>query len=318
MQSWFGRLVGFEESVGPDEVRRRLRVEDGALASDYTPRRPLIGNTEVPSLAELRRRAAGGGAARTSTVRSVRGEARALHADPAFAGALFQVASQFNLLEMPSPGVTPDEGVTGYEHDHTQGPACALAVGAATIYRNYLLPVAGQPGQTRDRQVDTIADLGAALAEATGLPVARLWDWRNGYVLCTAEGLAAISSHLATLGEAGLDRLRSLLRIGVVTSAETTDPGAGHLVSQAYCSALPVAYSAHPRHPGWPPLARLVLEATYEATLLAARANPDSDTVLLTRVGGGVFGNEPAWIEAAIERALRLVPGLDVVLVRRG
>ncbi|MCK5683507.1 hypothetical protein KAJ27_05280 [bacterium] len=50
---------------------------------------------------------------------------------------MFQVASQFNLLEMVSPGVTPEEGVGRYEHDHTQGPACAIACGVGTIYRNY-------------------------------------------------------------------------------------------------------------------------------------------------------------------------------------
>ena len=41
---------------------------------------------------------------------------------PEFAGALFQVASQFNLLEMVSPDVTPEHGVSGYAHDLTLGP----------------------------------------------------------------------------------------------------------------------------------------------------------------------------------------------------
>ena len=51
---------------------------------------------------------------------------------PEYEGALFQVASQFNALEMISPTVTPEEGATRYEHDRTQGPACAMAAGAAT------------------------------------------------------------------------------------------------------------------------------------------------------------------------------------------
>jgi hypothetical protein len=37
------------------------------------------------------------------------------------AGALFQVASQFNLLEMVSPDVTPEQRVTRYESDPTKG-----------------------------------------------------------------------------------------------------------------------------------------------------------------------------------------------------
>jgi transposase len=50
---------------------------------------------------------------------------------------------QFNLLEMTSPSVSPEHGVTRYQDDHTQGPACAIAAGAATIYRNYFAPVGG-------------------------------------------------------------------------------------------------------------------------------------------------------------------------------
>lgn len=76
---------------------------------------------------------------------------RQMHHSPENAGALFQVASQFNLLEMTSPTVTPEHGITRYRYDHTQGPACAIAAGAATIYRNYFAPVSGSHGQTAER-----------------------------------------------------------------------------------------------------------------------------------------------------------------------
>jgi hypothetical protein len=67
----------------------------------------------------------------------------------------------------------------------------------------------------------------------------------------------------------------------------------------------------------------LVLEAAYEATLLAAAEQHvagGSRTVLLTRLGGGVFGNRDVWIDDAILRALSLVAddGLDVKLVSFG
>ncbi|WP_207546773.1 hypothetical protein [Mycolicibacterium mucogenicum] len=73
----------------------------------------------------------------------------------------------------------------------------------------------------------------------------------------------------------------------------------------------------------WEGFARLVLESAYEATLLAAVesvANGGSNIVLLTRLGGGVFGNDGEWIDAAILRALRIVElaGLDVRLVSYG
>ena len=146
---------------------------------------------------------------------------------------------------------------------------------------------------------------------------------RNGYALCTPEGLDAIAALLRSTGEAERDALRGELCIGLHHDVEVTDaPGPRRpRVAQAFCSALPVAYSRIAR-PAWEPFARLVLEAAYEATLLAAcarRLAGGSGTVLLTRLGGGAFGNDDAWIDDAIVRALRLVEsqGLDVRLVHR-
>ena len=97
---------------------------------------------------------------------------------------------------------------------------------------------------------------------------------------------------------------------------EVTDvrEGKRRLVSQAFCSALPVAYGAAPRS-AWEAFARLILEAAYEATLLAA-VDRESNIVLLTREGGGAFGNADEWIDDAIVRALAIVEhaGLDIRL----
>lgn len=65
----------------------------------------------------------------------------------------------------------------------------------------------------------------------------------------------------------------------------------------------------------WRPFAQLVLEAAYEATVLAAVLNARrgaSKIVLLTRLGGGAFGNDDAWIDAAMRRALGKVRGFDL------
>ena len=73
----------------------------------------------------------------------------------------------------------------------------------------------------------------------------------------------------------------------------------------------------------WQAFATLVLDASYEATLWAAALNAHrtaSNLVYLTRVGGGAFGNETAWIDGAIRRALKMFAGagLDVRLVSYG
>jgi hypothetical protein len=81
-------------------------------------------------------------------------DVRQLHSEAVNAGALFQVASQFNMLEMTGPGIRPEDGVTRYEHDRTQGPACAIAAGAVTIFRNYFAPVGDRLGQSETHQLD--------------------------------------------------------------------------------------------------------------------------------------------------------------------
>ena len=320
-RDWFESLVGFRER-GWEETRALLEMRGDRLVSRVTGESHGAGRLEMPTLGELRaRRAAGDGPRGATRVAVLRGDARALHREPANAGALFQVASQFNLLEMVGPDVTPEDGVARYAHDRTQGPACAIAAGAATIFRNYLVPLGGDRGQTAARQLDALEGLGTALAAATGLGRDRLWEMRNGYALCTREGLAAISTLLRRLDEPGIDALRACLAIGLHHDVEVTDhPGpARPVVSQAFCSALPVAYGAGPRG-AWRDFATLVLEAAYEATLLAAALaarGGGSPRVLLTSLGGGAFGNEEEWILAAMRRALGLARGLglDVAIV---
>jgi hypothetical protein len=225
---------------------------------------------------------------------------------------------------MTGPSVTPEDGVTRYSGDHTQGPACAIAAGAATIYRNYFAPVGGESGQTRERQLDGLAGLGVALSAKLGRPVSDLWKMRNGYALCTGEGLEAITGLLADGTDELRDELRGQLAIGLHRDVRVTDVGEGghRMVSQAFCSGLPVAYGGG-RPSEWEAFARLVLEAAYEATLLAAVEQSlagGSNIVLLTRVGGGVFGNSDEWIDDAIVRAVKMVEhaGLDIRLVSYG
>ena len=122
--------------------------------------------------------------------------------------------------------------------------------------------------------------------------------------------------------EAGLDAIRSKLRIGLHWDVQVTRPRPANCVSQAYGSALPVAYSAVSSSK-WEAFARLVLEASYEACLLAEfenRCRGDNAVVFLTKLGGGVFGNDVAWIRDAVGRALELAGdwGLDVRVVHFG
>lgn len=315
--TWFERLTHVRETSA-DAVRAELEVVGTQLRSRANGQSWECGTLEIASLGELRERAARLAAGGRSTLRELVGDSRELHAHRTHAGAMFQVASQFNLLEMVGPDVTPEHGISGYEHDRTQGPACAIAAGAGTIYRSYFVACGGGFGQTADRQIDTLADLGDALGNREG----GLWSMRNGYALPQPGGLATVAQRISGLDEAQRDALRARLRIGVQWHTEVTVDGGGHLVSQAYCSALPVAYASEPAS-AWQPFARLVLEAGYEAAFCAARINAAATgnrSLLLTLVGGGAFGNDPAWIHDAIARAMQhhVDAGLDVAIVSYG
>jgi hypothetical protein len=219
---------------------------------------------------------------------------------------------------MMSPEITPERGVGIYEYDRTQGPACAIAAGAGTIFRNYFTPLAGGLGQSANRQIDCLADLGRMLGNEGDC----LWTMCNGYALPSRVGLGSIARRLSGASDSQRDALRRQLRIGLQWHTQVTLQGCVHTVSQAYCSALPVAYSRLEAEL-WAPFALLVLEAAYEASLWAALENAARTgvgRVFLTLLGGGAFGNRETWILAALERALGLFAGenLEVVVVSYG
>lgn len=320
---WFERLTGFREQSYED-TRARLAVEGQQLRSLKNGHSYGIGALELVSLQSLRdRMLESAGLPGRLTVRNVEGNLSAMHEQPEYAGALFQVPSQFNLLEMASEKITPEQGVTRYQDDHTQGASCAVAAGAALLYRNFFVPVAGVSGQTSERQLDALADVGVRLGREIGCPVESLWTMHNGFAMCSADGLTSIRDYLASASADDIDELRGLLQVGVHSDVEVTGShGTPHpVVSQVFCSALPVAH-VKPRLPVslWQPFAKLILEAAYEATLWAAVLHAErggKKTLLLTRLGEGAFGNDDAWIDAAMHRALSEARGfgLDVVLV---
>ena len=308
--TWFRALTGLD-SDEPAMVRAAVQVQGQTLIMP-NGRHLVAGRLDIPALADLAPPPRGPNRLR---LREVVADVAALHADPANAGAVFQVASQFNLLEMVGPDVTPDQGIARYAHDRTQGPACAMACAAGTIWRNYLVPMGDQRGQSAARQIDTLADLGTALGNTTEA----LWQMRNGYALPKPGGLARVADLIATNDRPAL---KGLVRIGVQHDTQVTLGLAAHLVTQVYASALPIAYASAPMA-DWQPLARLVLEAAYDATFAVAAQTAlqtGVNRLYLTRLGGGAFGNPPGWITDAIVQAITRFSAcdLDVVLVSYG
>lgn len=163
-----------------------------------------------------------------------------------------------------------------------------------------------------------MADLGKALGNSQN----RLWQMKNGYALASHEGLTAISQKIKAASEKEKDEFRQLLRIGIQWQIQVTLKDCQHQVSQAYCSALPVAYSSLSANL-WEQFARLILEAAYEATICTAILNAQingNNQLFLTLLGGGAFGNDTSWIIDSIARALNLYRDidLDVAIVSYG
>lgn len=313
-----------------------------------------VGEFTTPSLRELKeifRELSGGetdvgvGEAKVKenglTIQNISGDVGKLITDPSNEGAIFQAASQFNCLEMINPAITPEAGITDYVKDRTQGPIVAMKAPAGTLFRNYFVTsdnhpglVKGTKGQTAKNQIDTSGELHEILKDASGFDI---WSQNNGYMTPnTPASISDIGSLLKQKDNDFLESCKDALRTGVHWDTETN---AGHCVAQVYCSACPVAYDRitdiyaskdpvtnkiYSKHELWAPLASMVLESTYESTLLVAAIvayrEGKRKTLFLTKVGGGVFGNADSWIAKSIEKACkkyRDVP-VDVKVVHYG
>jgi hypothetical protein len=235
---------------------------------------------------------------------------------------LFQVASQFNCLEATSPRIA---SVASYVRDPTQGPRASISAFPGTLLRHYCAP--GPAGerfvQTNDgRQIELLAEVCAP----------DLATVRNGYLL--AEFIADPGAFHAAL-ESRFDAIR----VGVHDDVEAVlgsrrrrragrraprtspgkSPGISPRISQVFTSTL--AGGGYGGVSGdLIEVCRLLLRAAYLGTLLAA-ASLGRGRVVLTLIGGGVFGNPPRLIWDAITWALdeaeslRLLPrDLDVVV----
>ena len=382
--TWFEAVFGFPEPVRYDSAQNKfhvIRKDDGELILGTTtdPSKQFhVGKFETPSVSDLRLAVSkangnvkenettsagrdddgsGGGDHVGLRFRHVVGDAGKLHRDPSNAGAVFQAASQFNCLEMATRRIKPDDGITRYIVDRTQGPACALACPAGTVYRNYFASGAddGSVGQGKTGvQIDLLSDIGRVVgndipedesenANSTNENAAKkkkrktektkYWKVQNGYALeLNRESMAPLATRLLS-NNSLVDGIIANLRVGVHWDTEVSYvghesdigdrlPSPPHRVCQVYCSAIPMSEQ---RGKGWEPLARAILNGLYEATLAVGVVKQQEQPqgrikIYLTMVGGGVFANKDEWIVAAIKRALTKFQDypLDVYLVHYG
>eukprot|EP00892_Ulva_mutabilis_P008081 jgi/Ulvmu1/5645/UM231_0008.1 len=220
MITWFERLFGFAET-GYDATRSKFELRANKLIVKSTDESWTVGCFSPPSLQELR-----------SITNHLSSEACGLQMSMAVGDvtqllcavenrrATFQVASQLNCLEFVHPDVAPEDGITGYSSDKTQGPACSIACGPATVYRNYFAPVtsrsgASELGQTTFAQINNADDLLLACGAAdAGI------SFQSGYMQATDASLRVFNDCLATTDR---DALLGKLKIGVHSDVQVQD-----------------------------------------------------------------------------------------------
>jgi hypothetical protein len=158
-KDWFFSLFGFVETDYTTAKANLYVIQNDEgqkiMMSRRSDRGYIAGNFRTPLLSDLRSEVLHNEDANklkheepVLTLDFVYGDVSVLHADEQYRHSTFQAASQFNCLEFISPNITPEHGISGYQHDRTQGPACSIACGAGTAYRNYFHEWTNVEGRT--------------------------------------------------------------------------------------------------------------------------------------------------------------------------
>jgi hypothetical protein len=317
------RLVGqVESAVRVAPARAFAFDESGGAALTVGGRTWAAGRFESVSIGELRRRATAlhhpiNGQPARIKLWLIDGGSPATDIGSLQANGneqtLFQVASQFNCLESPGPWVTP---VEDYLRDPTQGPRASISALPGTLLRHY-----AAPGSKGDRFTQT--EDGPQIELLAGVCDRGTASVRNGYLL--VDEIVDRPSFLAAL-ESRFDSIRVGVHEGVEVMYGYDWGGAvarspGPHIAQVFTSTL--AGGGYGELSGaLLEVCRQLLRAAYLGTLLAAIILGRS-RVVLTFIGGGVFGNptDLIWeaINWAIEQVAPLAPrNLAVVVNGRG
>lgn len=244
------------------------------------------------------------------TFKNIVADTQELHQDPQNGGAVFQVASLFNCLEMSGPEIPPEDGLTAYCHESTQGAICSLSCPAGAVFRNYFL--------NDGAQVDCLS----GVAELVRNRQEGFWSLRNGYCLPRVAEKIAVLGRLVEEKKVDVEDMRGRVKVGILWDTEVR--GCSHRVCQVRCSAIPVSLAKPTKASHWAPFACEMLDASYRATLAAAallaRARGERVKVFLTALGCGIMGNRTRWITRGLNHALEAFVNapLDVALVHVG
>lgn len=248
----------------------------------------------------------------TVTLENIFGDIKQIHMSQN--NATIQVASQFNCLEMSNPSVSPENGITIYENDKTQGPICAITAPAGLAYRNYIYN-----GGQKKNPVNMLSDFIDFLEKRDKTINIRVI---NGYFFVKSDSDLKKINKILLYHPYIRFHAKKLICSGSHTNQSVIN--SDNLVNHVYCSGLPINYARNIFDTDlWDGLSELILETMYENTLLIACdnniKNNTNEPCYLTLIGGGVFGMKHFQIKNAIQKACNTIAkkglSLDVKIV---
>lgn len=243
-----------------------------------------------------------------------------LQAQPENRDAVFQVASNFSALEPTHKGHAPEDGISAYTRDKTQGPFASISAAPGLIYRMYYIFYSAKTEpkewrQTTERQIN--------LLDSTQFTPEKRY-MLNGYITLPQDD----ANELKKLAEQ-LEKDYKNIKVGVHRDIQVafgrvkgnyhetvTDPH--QIIHQVFTAAVDFGgtNAALRENSDAQKIGQLILNAAYEGTIKSAAAH-NKKKVYLTLIGGGVFANELSRIGKAIKRQVGTIRdfGLDVTVI---
>ncbi len=237
-------------------------------------------------------------------------------------------ASNSNALETTGPADTPST-ITKFIGDPTQGPAASMSAAPGTLWRHYFAFY--KPGDTSGHwdqmqikpQINFLDNLLGEFKKESGITI----EVPNGYLI-----LPSAQDQLDKLA-AFFEQKSDLIRVGIHTNVSVShgfdhrgsnaryfinDKQERPFINQIFCAALnmgPFAGGHDKKNPLILEVAEILLKKQIEATILTAWKN-NTDILLLTLLGCGVFENKLEWFSEALTAHKDIIKksGMRVVL----
>lgn len=280
----------------------------------------------------------------------------AYQADPNNAGAVFQVASNFNGLETTAYDKNIEtETLTDYTSDYTQGPFASISAAPGLIYRRFFL-FHGQGsnnvsewGQLNDpnsdkaknRKVNLLENIQDIFVSPAGYPcfddtiTTREWQGTRmgGYEVDVQKPSFKVGSkeyqckgiHRTPTAK-DFDTIQMAYHANIPVLFGKTAGGTHqilnfnnpHTVDQIFAAAVDLAQGTNEKSDKNIAWAKTILRADYQGALQAAFLK-GKKRVFLTLMGGGAFGNDFQHIFDAMyaQKDFIIKSGLEVILIWR-